>query len=193
MLTTNDESLADRARALCGHGISSTTFAREKSERPWFRSASFAGYNFRLSNVLAAIGVEQMKKIDWMNEQRRKHAAALNERLADLEELVLPVQLDGYRHVYQMYTIKLRSLNREAFVRGLREKGVSASVHFDPPVHKHAYYAEHGFADTKLPVTEKLSNTILTLPMFPQLTEDQIDRMVDAVRAVVASGVPGAA
>lgn len=182
MLTTDDDALADRVRALCGHGISSTTFAREKSERPWFRSASFAGYNFRLSNLQAAIGIEQMKKLEWMNQQRIAHSKYLIEQLKDVEELVLPVEQANRKHVYQMFTIKLRTLNREKFVTDLRARGISASVHFDPPVHKHAYYVESGYGNISLPVTEKLSATIVSLPMYPHLSQDQLDTIVRVVR-----------
>ena len=184
MFTTNDDVLADKVKALIGHGISSTAFAREKSEKPWFRSASFAGYNFRMSNILAAIGVEQLKKLDEMNEKRRMHARYLNERLRDIDEIDLPVEDKCCKHVYQMYTIKVKNQYRDNFVHQLRKKGIGASVHFDPPVHKQAYYMENGYGNVDLPVTEKVANSIVTLPMYPQLTQEELDTIISEIKAV---------
>ena len=187
MFTTNDDVLADKVKALIGHGISSTAFAREKSEKPWFRSASFAGYNFRMSNILAAIGVEQLKKLDEMNEKRRAHANYLSEGLKDIDEIDLPVEDKFCRHVYQMYTIKLKNQDRDNFVRQLRKKGIGASVHFDPPVHKQAYYVENGYGKVDLPVTEKVAISIVTLPMYPQLTQKELDTIISTIRDIVQS------
>ena len=185
MFTTNDEALADKVKSLIGHGISSTAFAREKSEKPWFRSASFAGYNFRMSNILAAIGVEQLKKLDEMNEKRRMHACYLNERLRDIDEIDLPVEDKYCKHVYQMYTIKVKNRDRYNFVHQLRKKGIGASVHFDPPVHKQAYYVENGYGNLDLPVTEKVANSIVTLPMYPQLTLEEVDTIISAIQDIL--------
>lgn len=186
MLTTDNDELADKVKALSGHGISSTTFARQKSEKPWFRSASFLGYNFRMSNILAAIGVEQMKKLEAANQKRREYAAYLNAHLKDVEEIDLPVESACCKHVYQMYTIKVKKgINRDKVVRELIAKGIGASVHFDPPVHKQQYYVEKGYGDIDLPITVKLSNSIITLPMYPQMTKIDLENLVKAIRDII--------
>lgn len=188
MLTTDDEKLAEKVRALLGHGISSTTFKREKAERPWFRSASYAGYNFRMSNILAAIGVEQMKKLDLMNQKRREHAAYLNDALKDINEISLPVEIDSRKHVYQMYTIKVENIDRDRFVKELRKKGIYASVHFDPPVHLQPYYMENYLLpDGSLPVTTLVCSRIVTLPMYPGLTQSDLDHIADVIRNCLGS------
>jgi perosamine synthetase len=185
MLTTDDEELARKVRAFVGHGVLSTTFQREKAKRPWFRAASFPGYNFRLSNVLAALGVEQTKRVEAMNEARRKRSAQLTEELADIEGIDLPVERDRCRHVYQMYTIKVRPpLDRDAVVLELRRLGIGASVHFDPPVHRQPPYVD---LPAELPVTDVVSERIVTLPMYPRLTEAQVGRIAAAVRSAVAA------
>ena len=184
MLTTDDDALASRVRTLMGHGIAKTTAERERSERPWYRSAEVPGYNFRLSNVLGAIGVEQMRKIELMNGQRRRHAAFLNEMLGQYDELILPTVRPEAKHVYQMYTVRVRNGWRDAFLLALREKGIAASVHFDPPVHLHEYYRRE-FPGVKLPVTERLSASIVTLPMFPGLRRDELEEVVDTIDDVL--------
>jgi len=174
MLTTADSGLADRARALSGHGIASSTWAREKKEKPWLRAATFAGYNMRMSNVLAALGVEQMKKLERMNDARRKRAAQYNALLKP-EFFDIPVEAPGRKHVYQMYTAKLKGVDRGKFLAELRAQGIGASVHFDPPVHTQPYYAEQqGSGKLDLPVTTKVSGTIVTLPIYPTMSEDDV-------------------
>lgn len=181
MFTTDDVELAQRLKTLAGHGIPKGTYRREGEKRPWAREAIAAGYNFRMSNILAAVGVVQLKKIDEMNNLRRHHASYLNERLIGLD-IDLPVEGAGCKHVYQIYTIKVRK-KRDEFVLGLREKGVAASVHFDPPVHTQPYYAKtFGGRRGDLPTTEKLAESIVTLPMYPAMKESDLDLIASAVK-----------
>jgi perosamine synthetase len=184
MLTTHDPVLAARVKALAGHGIEGTTLQREKKEKPWLRAAAFAGYNFRMSNILAAVGVEQLKKLDAMNATRRKHAEYLNMRL-NPEFLDLPIEANGCTHVYQMYTVKVRQVDRTRFVLKLREKGIGASVHFDPPVHQQPFYKNLDGSSKNLPVTEKVAASIVTLPLYPQMTREQLDTMITAVEETI--------
>lgn len=179
MLTTNDKELAEKIRTYRGHGISSSTWSREREMKPWLRVAILPGYNFRLCDVLAAIGIIQLKKLDKMNALRIKHAKYLDKRL-DFEGVKTPIELDKCKHVYQMYTITV-DVDRTDFVFELRERGIGASVHFDPPVHLNPYYMELGYRRGDFPVTEKLADTIVTLPMYPQLTKDQLEKIVSTV------------
>jgi len=180
MLTTADSGLAEKVRAYSGHGIASSTWAREKQEKPWLRAATFAGYNMRMSNVLAAIGVAQMRKLGRMNDARRKHAAQYN-ALLNKEFFDLPVEAAGRTHVYQMYTVKLKGVDRSRFLAGLRAQGIGATVHFDPPVHTQPYYAEQFGSDKlDLPVTLRVCSTIVTLPMYPTMTEDDVSYVAQA-------------
>ncbi|MBW2974413.1 DegT/DnrJ/EryC1/StrS family aminotransferase [Candidatus Woesearchaeota archaeon] len=181
MVTLNDEGLAAKIAALRAHGVLSSTFEREKLQEPWLRAASYAGYNFRLCDVLAAIGLVQMSKLEEMNDLRRKHSVYLNKNL-NHDRIDLPVELEKCRHVYQMYTIKVKDIDRTKFILQLREKGIGASVHFDPPVHLQPYYK--GF-NCKLPVTEKVSKSIVTLPMFPGLTKEELDYILNCIDNVL--------
>lgn len=184
MLTTDDNSLAEKARTLAGHGISGGAYERKEEKRPWFRVADMPGYNFRMSNILAAIGVEQLKKIDRMNDLRRQHAQYLTEHLSQLG-LDLPTEANNCKHVYQMYNIKIKK-GRDEFVLKLRERGVGASVHFDPPVHLHPYYMEKfGCKRGDLPVTERLSESILTLPLYPTMKKNDLDTIISVVRGIL--------
>lgn len=174
MLVTRDDAVARRARSIAAHGIEPLP-----PDRFWYRSTSFPGFNFRLSNVLAAMGVVQLRKLASMNLRRRGHAAAYN---SDLKQsgVTLPVEQPDCEHVYQMYTVKVDALVRDAIVSGLRERGVGASVHFDPPAHLQYYYRER-YLDVSLPVTEKLARSILTLPLYPGMTAEQRGLVAEAL------------
>jgi len=188
MLTTNDDNIARKARALIGHGFDSTTHEREKAEMPWFRSAVMPGYNFRMSNVLAAIGIEQMKRIDEMNQARISNAKYLVNGLIDLVGLELPHSVENCEHVYQMFTVKLvEPRSRNAFVSMLNRKGIGASVHFYPAIHEQAYYETHTewIADS-LEVTKKISRSIVTLPLFPRMTINELDHVICKVKSCLA-------
>ena len=184
MLTTNDDELAHKVKALLAHGIDKSTYEREDAEKAWYRSASRVGYNFRMSNILAAIGVEQLKKLERMNLMRREVADRLTAELAEISEITPPVERAENKHVYQMYTIRLAdSLDRDAFVRDLNARGIGASIHFFPPVHHMAPYRDGKFRQDALPVTEKVIQEIVTLPMYPQMTEEELAFMIESIKS----------
>jgi len=187
MITTNDDSLAIKMKALIGHGIDSTTFQREKADMPWFRSATYAGYNFRMSNVLAAIGNEQMKRIDEMNDKRIMASKYLTNGLRNIEGIALPFISEQNKHVFQMYTILLEStIDRDQFVIEMNKKGIGASVHFYPPIHEQEYYKNHPeLISGTLSVTDNISKRIVTLPMYPGITQKDLEFIIDAIKNIV--------
>jgi perosamine synthetase len=182
MLTTNDDALAAKMKAFIAHGIDSTTYAREKAAKPWLRIAQSPGFNFRMSNLLAAIGVEQMKRLDQLVERRNDAAKLYVEQLSDVSWVSLPVIPEGFTHSWQMFTILVAGDERDAFLAHLRSKEVGASVHFDPPVHQMPAYAEIRRADS-LPNTDKLVTQIVTLPMYPSMTGDNVDHVCNAIKS----------
>jgi len=181
MLTTNDDALADKVRALVGHGLVKTPYERESVERPWYRVAKYPGYNFRMSDILGALGCEQLKRLPEMNARRREIAAYYCKELAEVEQIILPTERENCTHVYQIFTIKVKTpIVRDTFVARLRERGVMAAVHFDPPLHHMEI-----FPDADLPVTDVISKRIVTLPMFPDMTQEQIEYVVETVKDVL--------
>ena len=188
MLTTNDDELAHKVKALLAHGIDKSTYEREDKEKSWFRSATRVGYNFRMSNILAAIGVEQLKKLPDMNQMRRERAAQLTEALTEIPEIKTPVERPENKHVYQMYTIRIHEgVNRDAFVRGLNEKGIGASIHFYPPVHHMKPYLGDQYRRDDLSVTEQVIQEIVTLPMYPQMSDADLAYMVDSIQETISA------
>ena len=174
MLVCRDESLARKVRALASHGIASSTLDRSRAERPWWREAQSVGHNYRLPQPLAALGWAQMQRLDELNARRLERARRYDRELAALApDLLTPEVQDGATHVYQMYTVRVGGGRRDALVRGLRERGVEASVHFQPPVHLHPAHRSAGGGPGSLPCCEHLAEEILTLPLFPDLTDEE--------------------
>lgn len=181
MITTNDSSLSKKIKTLIAHGLDTSTYDREFAEMPWYKNASMAGYNFRMSNLLAAIGVCQMKKINFFNEQRIKKSEYLSKELDKIDWISTPKALENRKHVYQTYSILLKNnINRENFIKYLNSKGIGASVHFTPPIHKQKYYRKN-FKKIELPVTDYVSSNIVSLPMFPTLKNSEIDYIIENI------------
>ena len=180
MFTTNDDDLADRIRALCAHGIDSTTFKREKKAKPWIRIASRVGYNFRMSNIMAAIGVEQMKKIESLNECRRRLAKKYINQLKHISSIQFQQVPEGYVHSWQMFTILVPEAVRNGLLHYLRSHGVEASVHFDPPVHLQAPYSDLRRSDD-LHTTKEVASSIITLPMYPTMMSGDVTYVCEII------------
>lgn len=168
MVVTNDHALADKVKALAGHGIGTTTSERSGKHQSWYRNAIYTGYNFRMSHVHAAIGLEQMKKAERLNNRRRTLAALYNSAFKNIAEIVVPVERLHCKHVYQMYVVRVPAPKRDAVVAQLNETGIGASVHFDPPVHHQTAY-EKVSRGIKLPVTDSICKEVITLPLYPSL------------------------
>ena len=154
----------------------------------YFNSAEYMdyvtlGYNFRLSDISAALGIAQLKKVDRIIEMRRRNAAYLSQRLLRIEAVLLPRTPDDYFHVYQMYTIRIKGGggSRDKLMAYLGSSGIMAKVNFHP-VHLTQFYREKfGHQTGELPITEKVSRQVLTLPMYPTLTEEEIGYIAEQV------------
>lgn len=179
MVVTNDSALADKIKALAGHGIATTTSEREGKTKRWYREAFYTGYNFRMSQVHAAVGVEQMKKVDVLNARRQELAAYYNMLLGGCHAIKRPSVIKGYSHVYQMYVVRVPSSKRDGIVQSLNDAGIGASVHFDPPVHMQRAHLKSARKNA-LPVTETACGEVITLPMYPSMTKKQVHQVCDA-------------
>jgi perosamine synthetase len=132
------------------------------------------GYNFRMSNIIAALGISQLKKIDKIIEMRRRNSNYLNEKLSSIKEVKPLYPPKDYYHVYQMYTIIVNANYRDKLMAYLSDKRIMSKVYFSP-VHLTSFYKKELKFECKLPVTEEVSRQILTLPMYPSITINEID------------------
>jgi dTDP-4-amino-4,6-dideoxygalactose transaminase len=137
----------------------------------------FLGYNFRMTDLQAALGLAQLAKLEVFNEKRIANARYLTERLTAV--IITPQVKDGYRHVFNQYTIRVRG-DRDKIVEQLRERGIGAGIYYPLPVHKQLIYQELGYTDC-LPVAEAMSREVLSLPVHPALSQADLEKIVEVV------------
>jgi dTDP-4-amino-4,6-dideoxygalactose transaminase len=167
MLVTNDPAFAERARMLRNHG------RKDKYEH------LYVGYGYRLDALQAAILDVKLKHLESWNEQRRAHAALYNQLLSDLD-LVTPYEPSHLCSVYHIYAIT--TLHRDALWQHLKARGIEAGVHYPIPLHLQPVYRDLGYQPGDFPQAERVANEELSLPMYPELTREQIEYVVQAIR-----------
>jgi len=177
-VVTNSREIYERLKLIRSHG--------RIDKKNYFYSVESAeyvslGFNFRMSNILAALGLSQLKKVDKLIKMRRMNAEYMTRRLSKISGVdVFKPPPDSF-HVYQMYTIFVRENYRKNLIRYLDEKGVMTKVYFSP-VHLTPFYRKlFGYKEGFLPKTEKISQQVLTLPMYPSLTVEEMDYIVSCI------------
>lgn len=142
------------------------------------------GYNWRMSNITAALGISQMRKLDKLVAMRRKKAAYLSKGLARISDVYHPNSPKGYFHVYQMYTVRVKGETglRDHLKDYLAKEGVMTKVYFYPVHLAHFYKNKFGFRGAELPVTEEIAKEVLTLPIYPSMTKNEMDYVIENIR-----------
>lgn len=179
-VTTNDAELAGRLRRFRHHGI---TPHPEKGG--WHYDVSELGFNYRLTDLQAALGTSQLAKLDRFVSRRNELADRYRQLLADTDVELPPNAPAGYVHAYHLFPVRVP--NRDDVYRRLRDEGVGVQVHY-VPVYHHSMWADLGWRVEDFPQTEAVYREILSIPMFPDLTVDEQDRVVDALLRAVAGG-----
>jgi len=169
MLTTDDGDLAERVRLLREHGMK----VRYHHD--------VVGYNFRMTDIAAAIGLAQIEKLDGYNRRRREIAARYD---AELRGVVIPHVRPGVTHVYHQYTIRVRE--RDAFAEALRERGVGSAIYYPIPVHRQTPFVALGYGNESYPVTELLTEQVLSIPVHPSLSDEEVATVIGAVNETAA-------
>jgi perosamine synthetase len=174
MITTNSDEIAETPRYVRSHG-----------EKMKYQSMML-GHNYHMPEIAAAMGVEQLKKLQRFVTKRRRNARRLSENLAAAKNLVLPTEPEGFKCCYYLYTVRLKSAKRErrdAVVDKLKQKGIEAFVCYANPIHLMPYYRR--FGKHRLPETEKASGQVFSLPVHPGVTAKQIDFISDTVLQLI--------
>ena len=169
MITTDDDEIDEMCRIYRAQG-SKTKYHNE-----------YLGYNFRMTDIEAAIGFEQLKKVSGFNDARIDNAAYLNEGLADVDYVETPVVREGCKHVYHQYTIKVTNGKRDELIEILAENGVGSGVYYPIPLYRQGVFTSRGY-DLSLPVTEKIVNEVISLPIHPSLTEEDLDLIIKTIK-----------
>lgn len=169
MITTNNVKLAERIRLLRNHGM------RERYRH------EIIGYNLRMTELAAAIGLKQLKKLPGFNKQRTANAIFLSKQLQRVKGIVIPAASKSFKSVWHQYTVRVNSsykLSREKLMKKLNSKNIETALYYATPIHRQPAYRRFGYANN-LPVTEKLSREVLSLPVRPGLTKSQLKYITD--------------
>ena len=169
MITTSDAELAVRARLAREHGMK----VRYHHD--------VLGYNFRMTDIHASIGLAQLSKLPAYNARRRMIAARYD---AALRGVITPEAQPGVTHVYHQYTLRVH--RRDEFVEGLRARGVGSAIYYPIPVHRQKPFVELGYGQQRFPVSERLCAEVVSIPVHPSLTDDEVETVIAAVNAVAA-------
>ncbi len=178
-IVTNSKEMYEKLKLIRSHG--------RLEAQDYFSSTEYMdyvslGYNFRMSNIVASLGLPQIKKVDKLIEMRRKNAEYMTEKLSEIKEIITPKLKQNYFQVYQMYTIRVKSgkEKRDKLKEYLAKKGIMSKVYFDP-IHLTSFYKRLGY-NIKLPMTEKISEQVLTLPMHPDLNKEEMDNICNSCK-----------
>lgn len=190
MALTNNSELAEKMRMLRSHGITNDPEKMtEDSHGPWYYQQIALGFNYRMTDVEAALGLSQLKKLPGFLEKRNTLAAHYDERFASKENISPLKQSNNRYSSYHLYVVRASGLTRKehAFVvEQLRDKGVFAHLHYIP-IHCQPYYKNLGFNIGDFPNAESYYEQAITLPLFPELTREQIDLIVDTLSRILDS------
>jgi perosamine synthetase len=190
MLTTNDEVYAKRASVMRLHGISGDAWKRYTHQGSWYYEIVDAGFKANMPDLLAALGRAQLKKAEVFCKRRREIADLYFRRLGGVDELEMPPVGDAnVEHSWHLFILRLRSdmltVGRNHLIQEMKEEGIGTSVHFIP-LHLHPYYRDrYGYRPGDLPNAEDAFARCISLPIYPDMTDAEVDRVARAVEHFV--------
>ncbi|MBC2697466.1 MAG: DegT/DnrJ/EryC1/StrS family aminotransferase [ANME-2 cluster archaeon] len=167
MITTNDQNIADRARMIRSHG-SRKRYVHE-----------MLGYNFRMTDISASIGLVQLNKLDEFTRKRQNNAEYLSGGLKGIDGITVPIVGRNCEHVFHQYTI--RAKDRDELVKTLNEKGVGTGIYYPIPTHKQLFYQELGYNDS-MPKCEIAASEVISLPVHPSVTQNELDYVIEVIK-----------
>jgi UDP-4-amino-4,6-dideoxy-N-acetyl-beta-L-altrosamine transaminase len=172
---TDDKELYEKLLLLRNHGIDKDAQDRYGPDASWAYDMKYLGRNYRITDFQAALGVSQLKKLDEFIEKRSELTSRYDELLSDVDAVRLPVVRGNVKHVWHLYTVLLdESINRDGLFKYMRAANIGVNVHYIP-VYRHSYYVRNfGFDPEDFPVTENVFKRIITLPLYPQMSIDDI-------------------
>jgi dTDP-4-amino-4,6-dideoxygalactose transaminase len=170
-VVTNDENSAAKVKMMREHGQSAKYYH------------DMFGHNYRMEGIQGAVLNVKLKYLDKWTDGRRRAAQKYNELLGDVPQIYLPIEIAGVKHVYHLFVIRTESKEqRDSLQKFLTEKEIATGLHYPVPLHQQKCFEHLGYKTGDFPVTEKLANTGLSLPMFPELTDTQIEYAAESIK-----------
>ncbi|MBI1878349.1 MAG: DegT/DnrJ/EryC1/StrS family aminotransferase [Chloroflexi bacterium] len=184
MVTTNDDELAAKIKLMRSHGMTSLTLDRHKGHAHTYDVVEL-GFNYRIDEIRAAIGLSQLAKLEKNNEQRKKIVESYQERLAEIPAVESPFKGFEHKPAYHILPILLdKRINRSMLIEEMKLKGIQTSIHY-PSTHLFSYYKNRfEYRQGELSLTEEVSDRELTLPLYPHMNLDQIEFVCSTLREI---------
>ncbi len=185
-VVTSDADLAARARSFKNHGlVRDRSKQRYPDEGPWHQEVHDFGLNYRLPDVLCALGTNQLARLDQFVARRAEVKKAYDAALGDLEGVELPFQSEGTEPAWHLYPLRVPAERRRAIFESMREQGIGVQVNYIP-AYWHPVFEDMGYKRGMCPVAEDYYRREISLPMFPGLTDSDVERVIEVTRKVVA-------
>lgn len=183
MIVTDNEEFYKKMVLFRSHGITRDDSMMTRNDGPWFYQQFYLGYNYRITDIQCALGCSQMKKLDRFLKRRKELVARYNEAFADCSNIVTPYQLPDTESGWHLYIVQVKNCDRKQIFETLREKGIGVNVHYIP-VYMHPYYQEHGYKDVHCANAEEIYSHIISLPLYPGMTDEQQDYVIDTLKSL---------
>src|SRR5699024_2717230 len=188
MITTNNKTFFEKLIQFRTHGITRDQSLLNVNHGPWYYEMHFLGYNYRMTDIQAALGSSQLDKLDMFIDKRKEIVRKYNDGFNELKEIVVPFQGMSSDSSWHLFVIQIKSdllsINRKAFFDKLREANIGVNVHYIP-VHLQPYYQKLGYKQGDYPNAEALYKNIITLPLFPTMTSQDVQHVIDTVKEIV--------
>jgi dTDP-4-amino-4,6-dideoxygalactose transaminase len=191
MLTTNDADLAQQVRVLALHGMSRDAWKRYTQTGSWAYDVVEAGFKYNMPDVLAALGLWQLKELDANIAARRRLADRYSAAFANTPQLIPPPAIpEGVTHAHHLYILRLQldqmTIGRSEFIDRLKQAGIGASVHFIPLYHHQYYRNRYRWTPDQFPNCQTIFESCLSLPVYPMLTDEQQDYIIETILDLAA-------
>jgi perosamine synthetase len=183
---TNSKDLYEKLLLFRSHGITKDKNKLNNSDGPWYYEMQELGFNYRLTDLQCALGISQLKKLRSFLNRRREIVNLYNSELSGIEEIESPVEREYVKSAWHIYYIRLKDYkNRQSLFKKLREAGIGVQVHYIP-VHLQPYYKENfGYNGGDYPKAERYYNSTITLPLYPNIKDDDIKYVIEKLKKVI--------
>jgi len=186
-VTTNDKTLAEKIMVLRLHGISKDAWKRYDKKGSWYYEIEECGWKYNITDIQAALGIHQIKKLDKFNKIRRKYAQIYNRELSGIKGIITPYEKPNVKHVYYLYPILLENYNRDEFIEKMAQNGIGCSVHFIP-LHLHPFYQKLGYKKGDFPNAEWVYEREVSLPLYPKMKYSDLLFVAKTIKNILKNG-----
>ena len=184
MIMTDDPNLYQKLSLFRSHCITRDPELMSENQGPWYYQQLDLGYNYRITDIQCALGASQMRKLDRFLERRRELVDRYNQAFAGWEDVVTPYQMPDTKSGWHLYIVQIKNHDRLAVFEKMREAGIGVNVHYIP-VYQHPYYQQNGYKDVCCPNAEEIYAHMMSLPLYPGLTNEQQDAVVDTLKKIL--------